>query len=198
VDRLLCFAEYSTVNVTPEEAARALRDVETSREAMRSAIQAYRGHLYLWLWGLIWITTSLLNWRDGTRFQVASGWLSMAGAAASVLIAVIQGNRVRNRVNGRFLGVCMAILLFGFVAWPIVLGPPRGYRSAFGLGTLVWMQVYVVAGLWFDNYLLWLGAAVTAVILAGFVFLPTWFWGCTLLAGLMLVGTGFYVRHAWR
>jgi hypothetical protein len=96
------------------------------------------------------------------------------------------------------VAVCISILLFGFVAWPIVLGPPHGYKSGFGLGTLVWMQIYIVAGIWFDNYLLWVGIAATALILAGLVFLPGLFWACTLLAGAVLVGTGFYVRYGWR
>jgi hypothetical protein len=165
---------------------------------MRATIQAYRGHLYLWLWGLIWIAISLLNWTEGTRYQAASGWLSAAGCVASFLIGIIQGRQVRSRVNKRFVAVCISILLFGFVAWPIVLGPPHGYKSGFGLGTLVWMQIYIVAGIWFDNYLLWVGIAATALILAGLVFLPGLFWACTLLAGAVLVGTGFYVRYGWR
>lgn len=186
------------MEISPEEATRALQEVEASRSAMRSAIQAHRGHLYLWLWGLIWIATSLLNWSRSNLCENASGWLSLGGCAASFLIGFIQSRQIRSRVNGRFVAVCVTILLFGFVAWPIVLGPPHNYHSAFGLGTLVWMQVYIVAGIWFDNYLLWLGIAATAIILAGLVFLPGLFWCCTLLAGTLLVGTGFYVRYGWR
>lgn len=195
---ILCITEFSVVNVTPEEAAKALREVEASRVLMRSAIQAHRGHLYLWLWGSLWIITSILNWGDTTAHAALSSGLMVAGIVGSVLIGVFQGGQVRSPVNTRFVAVCVTILLFGFVAWPIVLGPPHSYRTGFGLGTLVWMQIYIVAGLWFDNYLLWLGIAATAIILAGLVLLPGLFWGCTLLAGAVLVGTGFYVRHGWK
>ena len=48
-DRLLCMAEYSVMNISPDEAAKALNEIEASRAAMRQAIRAHRGHLYLWL-----------------------------------------------------------------------------------------------------------------------------------------------------
>ncbi len=195
---ILCITEFSVVNITPEEAAQALREIEASRVAMRSAIQAHRGHLHLWLWGSLWMSTSVLNWDDNPAHTTASSLLMVGGGLTSALIGILQGRQVRAPVNPRFVAVCITILLFGFVAWPVVLGPPHGYRAAFGLGTLVWMQLYIVAGLWFDTYLLWLGIAATAIILAGLVFLPGLFWACTLLAGAVLVGTGFHVRNSWK
>ena len=185
------------MNITPEEAAEALREIESSRLAMRSAIQSHRGHYYLWLWGFIWILTSIVCWYDPTRFWPATA-LSGAGIVASFIIASLQGSRVRSRIDKRFVWVCVATLVFGYGAWPIVLGPPHSYKSAFGFGIVIWMQLYVIGGIWFDNYLLWVGIAVTALTLAALLFFPGLFWGFTLLCGVTLVATGYYIRYFWR
>jgi len=186
------------MNVSQEEAARSLQEIEASRTAMRSVVRAHRGHLYLWIWGAVWIAISLVNWLGSPRSGTPSNWLAAAGVVATVAVIFFQRMRVRSRVNMRFLGVCVTILAFSYGVWPLLLGLPHTARAAFGYSTLVWMQLYVVAGIWFDNYLLWLGVAVTALLLAGFIFFPAFFWIWSLLGGATLLGTGFYVRLFWR
>ena len=64
--------------------------------------------------------------------------------------------------------------------------------------SLVAMQAYVVAGLWIDSYLLWLGIAVTVLILLGLFLFPAVFWlWMAIFGGGSLIATGFYVRHFW-
>jgi hypothetical protein len=60
------------------------------------------------------------------------------------------------------------------------------------------MQLYMVAGIWFDNYWFWIGLTVTALIVAALLLAPALFWAVTLLLGLVLFGSGFYVRYGWR
>jgi hypothetical protein len=186
------------MTISKEEAAQALRDVEASRLAMREAIRTHRGHLYLWLWGTVFIAIALVNWLSDERYWMAGNWFSVAGILATLLISWIQGRRIRSKRDLRFLAVCITILAFGYVVWPTFLGAPHSAKSGFGYGILLWMQVYMVAGIWFRNYWLWIGAAVTALLLAGFLLLPAAFWGCATLAGLTLVATGFYVRFGWK
>jgi hypothetical protein len=185
------------MNISPEEAAQSLRDVEASRSAMRSLVRSHRGHLYLWLWGSIWIIVSLLNWADTPRFWALTNGIAVAGLVATVAIIVAQRRQVRSRVDRRFLAVCAVLLVFGYGVWPVFLGQPHTYKSAYGYGILVWMQVYVVAGIWFDNYWLWMGVIMTVLILGGFLLFPAIFWMWPLLGGATLLGTGFYVR-LWR
>jgi hypothetical protein len=186
------------MNVSQEEAARAIQEIETSRAAMRTLVRAHRGHLYLWIWGAVWIAISLVNLMAAPRSGMPSNCLAAAGVVATFAVMFFQSMRVRIRVNMRFMGVCIAILAFSYGVWPMMLGWPHTAKAAFGYSTLVWMQLYVVAGIWFDNYLLWLGVAVTALLLAGFIFFPGFFWMWSLLGGLTLLGTGFYVRLFWR
>ncbi len=186
------------MNITPEEAVRSLREIEASRLAMRSVIRAHRGHLYLWIWGTIWIAVSLLYWIDAPRFWVLCNWISVGGVVATIGFALVQRRQVRSSVDKRFLAVCVVLLAFGYGVWPVFLGQPHSYKSGFGFSTLIWMQIYMVAGIWFDNYWLWIGLAMTVLIVAGFLFFPAWFWVGPLLGGVTLVGTGFYIRRFWK
>jgi hypothetical protein len=151
------------MNNAQEDAPRALQDIEASRLAMRSAIRAHRGHLLLWLWGLVWIAMSALC-----------------------------------RIDRRLVAVCAALLGFGCLVWPILFGGLSSYKAAFGYSTPLWMPLYIVAGIWFDNYLLWVGLAVSALVVAEFLLVPGLFWALTILCGAVLVGRGFNVRYIWR
>jgi hypothetical protein len=186
------------MNISQEEAANALGEIEASRTAMRAVIRNHRGHLYLWLWGSIWIVNSLLNGWSSARFWNTTNWITLAGLLATAAIIVMQRRQVRSRLDRRFVAVCGTLLVFGYGVWPFVLGGIHSYTAAYAFGMLIWMQVYVVAGIWFDNYWLWIGLVVAALILAGFLLFPGAFWAFSLLGGATLLGTGFYVRLCWR
>jgi hypothetical protein len=186
------------MNISPEEAARALGEIEASRAAMRTAVRGFRGHYYLWLWGGIWMAMALR-----AEFRALPGlrmnhWLIYPGIAATFLIMLSQGTKIRSPINKRFLGVLAAIVVFSFV-WPMVLGHSANGKSGFAYGVLVPMFCYIVAGIWFDcYYLLWVGLLISALILASLFFFPAFFWWSVVLCGGALVGTGFYVRYFWR
>ena len=74
------------MNITPEAAAQALRDIDSSRSMMRAAVRAHRGHLHLWLWGSIWMIIALISWKETPRFWIVTEWLSAAGVVGSFLI----------------------------------------------------------------------------------------------------------------
>jgi hypothetical protein len=198
LDRLLCIIEYSIVNISKEEAEQALRDIEASRLAMRDVIRSHRGHLFLWLWGAIWIAIPVLFILNPERYLAAANWLTVLGAVGSFAIGWGQGRQIRAKVDKRFVATCITLLVFGYGVWPIFLGSPHSYKAAYGYGLLLWMQIYMVAGIWFRNYWLWIGAGVTALLLVGFLFFPAQFWWFSLAGGATLVATGFYVRFVWR
>src|SRR5579863_2953421 len=113
------------MTISKEEAAQALRDVEASRRAMHQAIRTHRGHLYLWLWGSVFIAVALVNWLSGEKYWVEGNWISAAGVAATILISWVQGRRIRSRTDMRFVSVCITLLVFGYVIWPTFLGLPH-------------------------------------------------------------------------
>jgi hypothetical protein len=186
------------MNISPEEAEKALLEIEASRVAMRGAIRSHRGHLFLWLWGFVWMAMSALYWIDGHRFLWEIVAFAAAGIVGSFVIGIVQDRQIRSRFDRRFAAVCATLLVFGYGVWPVLFGGFASHKAAFGYFSLLWMQLYIVAGIWFDIYLLWVGLAVTALIVAGFLLAPGFFWAFTLLCGAVLVGSGFYVRYFWR
>jgi hypothetical protein len=191
------------MNISQDEASRALQEIEASRAAMRRAIQTHRGHLYLWLWGCAWIAMSLANWAYDKRALPAILWVSALGSVATLVIGYAQGRQIRSKVDKRFIGVCATLLVFGYLVWPVLLGDLRSYdfrsyKAAYAYFTVLWMQLYMVGGIWFDNFWFWIGLAVTVLIVAALLLVPAMFWAVTLLLGLVLFGSGFYVRYGWR
>lgn len=185
------------MNISAAEAAKALQEIESSRAMMRATIRAHRGHLFLWIWGLVWVVIALHDAVSTPRPAFAN-WVSFAGLAATIVVGFIQGSQIRGKLDKRFLAVCATLLLFAYGVWPEMFGGFHSYQAAFGYSTLIWMQLYIVAGIWFSNYWLWVGLTVSATILAGFIFFPSVFWLAMLLCGMTLIVTGFYVRFLWR
>src|ERR1700691_1568713 len=101
------------MNISAEEAARALQEIEASRAAMRLTIRAHRGHIFLWIWGCVWIAIAL---HDGVA--VPNIWFANAvsgvGVAASILAGIFQATQIRGKIDKRFLAVCATLLLFGY------------------------------------------------------------------------------------
>jgi hypothetical protein len=185
------------MQLSSEEAARALAAIQASREAMRSAVRAHRGHYHLWLWGLIWIAMAMLAEFRGPAGVRLFPWLSLGGVAGSFVLGFIQGSQIRMPVDKRFLGVLAAVIFFAAL-WPLVLRAPADNQTIFAYLGLVVMLCYIIAGIWFDTYLLWLGLVMTALILVGlFCFTGLFWWWIAVFGGGPLIATGFYVRYFW-
>ena len=185
--------------LSPQQAADALAEIDTARATMRRAIREHRGHYHLWIWGVVWIAMPLTAHFGGDRAARFFPWICAVGGVLSFLVGLAQGGQIRRPANGRFLATMIAIWAFAAV-FPFVLRVPfDSSRTLYAYCCLVAMLTYVVAGLWTDSYLLWVGLIVTVLILGGVFLFPGifWIWMAT-FGGGTLVLTGFYVRHFWR
>lgn len=183
--------------ITKKEAGAALEAIVSSQTAMRQAIRAHAGHLYLWLWGGIWILMALAAEHGGAAGLSAMPVLCFAGVLASGLIGYQQRRQIRTPVDKRFLRVLASVLLFG-VLFPFVLVTRPTAEMVFTYIGLLIALAYVVAGLWFDVYLLKLGLLLTALLLVGFwLATPIFWWWIAGAGGGTLIGAGFYVRYRW-
>jgi hypothetical protein len=186
------------MQLSPEEATRALTAIQASRDAMRSAVRTHRGHYHLWMWGLIWIAMAMLAEFRGPAGVRLFPWLSLGGVAGSCVLGFVQGRQIRMPVDKRFLGVLAAVIFFAAL-WPLVLRAPADNQVIFAYLGLVVMLCYIIAGIWFDTYLLWLGLVMTALILVGlFCFTGIFWWWIAVFGGGPLIATGFYVRYFWQ
>ena len=91
--------------------------------------------------------------------------------------------------------------MFIYVAiWLNMLKPVSGLQTGAFIGTAC-MFVYIVIGLRFEGYfLVWLGLAVTGVILAGLYIVPLAYYNLWMAAfgGGAILGTGLYIRIYWK
>lgn len=183
---------------SPTEAAALLAQIESTRTTMRHAVRAHRGHFHLWIWGALWVAMPLTVQFGGEPAARFFPWMTAAGILVSIAVGIAQGRQIKARIEPRFLGMIGAIVLFAAL-FPLVLRARFDLRGIYAYTCLVVMQAYVVAGLWTDSYLFWLGLLITALILTGLFLFPGifWLWMAVCGGGALLL-TGFYVRHFWR
>lgn len=186
------------MNLSPQEASAALADIDQTRAAMRRIVSAHRGHYHLLIWGLAWIAMPLTAQFSGDDAVRWFGLICLPAAIASAVVGYVQGRQIRATVNQRFLGALAALLVFAAL-FPLVLRVTPEPRSLYAYTCLVVLQCYVIAGLWTDTYLLWIGVLLSILVLAGFFFLPgVFWWWMAVVGGGGLIGSGLYVRHFWR
>lgn len=184
--------------LTPQEAAAALAQVDSAQTSMRRAIRDHRGHYYLWIWGAAWVAMPLTAYFGGDQAARHFPAICGVGGVLSMLTGFVQGSQIRRPTNFRFIGMLIAIWVFGAIA-PFVLRAALDPRSLYAYCCLVAMQTYVVAGLWTDTYLFWVGLIVAALVLVGLFLFPGIFWlWMAIFGGGTLIATGFYVRHFWK
>ncbi|NLX04333.1 MAG: hypothetical protein GXY33_04210 [Phycisphaerae bacterium] len=163
---------------------------------MRKAVAARSGSSVLILWGVIWIVGFLVPYFAPQHM----GWiwlgLDVIGIAGTVLAFRLE-EPTRSASDWRFSLFWLLLFVYGGV-WIAILQPQSPYQVTAFIVTLI-MFAYVVLGLFWERFMLWLGLAVTALTLVGFYGLEFWFWAwMSVLGGGALAGTGLYLRLRWR
>lgn len=180
------------------QAAQLLESIQKSQIAMRRAMRTHCGHLYMWLWGFIWLGFAVLGQRFGEAALPYINGLAIAGVLASILIGGVQSRQIRAPVDRRFLAALGALLLFGYLAPEVlpVVDNPHTFVAFFAYFQLLWMQPYILAGIWFRiGTLVWIGALISLSILVGlFLFSPIFYVWFAIFAAVPLLLSGFYVR----
>lgn len=196
------------MSVTPEEARQSLDEIRsTATQTKRIAAYAGADVLFI-LWGVIWA----LGFAFTYFLPAVAGWawtvLDVIGIAVTiwVLIWYAPVKTTADRRIGQFW-----LFLYVYVGlWIIMLSPfikAQGHEESLKLSKHFWalfatvpMFAYVVMGLWLEHMMIWIGLAVTALVVAGLYLVPLpHFWlylGAT--GGGTLIRTGLFVRRRWR
>ncbi len=185
------------MNISPEEAARALREFEASRSPCGARSRPPRPS-HLWLWGIIWIAMSVLNWSyDAVATLDAIWWISVGGVVAIHRIGPVPGPAGPQPVDRRFLAVCAILLRLRIPG--LARSSSAGFQSI-GLGlrllhrssgcSSTWS-----AGIWFDNFWLLDRAHGDGAHPRRTAVLPGLLLGRSRCSfGFILLGSGFYIR----
>ena len=183
-------------NISKQEAEQALAGIDDITRRLRKSVAGSCASTLLILWGIIWI----IGYGCSQFFPSQAGlvWvpLSMGGGLVSWIIGA-RASTVRTPGAWR-IGVFW-LALFGYASlWVVLLHPAYPWRVGPYMGTVP-MFAYVVGGLWFGRFFIWLGLAVTGVIVLGVFGWPEWseLWTGVAGGGSLLV-SGFYIRRNWR
>jgi hypothetical protein len=186
------------MNISPTEAADALRDIAASADRSRE-FKGYRmAAPYFFVWGAVWIVG---YGASGISPGVAPGlWpvLSVAGMAAS---AYIGWRNRRQDGMGKVYGKRMwqSFIAFAFfVTATYSILPPHSLNQMSAFPALVTGMAYALAGVWSGRTrLVMLGAVVAAATMGGYFFLAPWFaFWMAAVGGGGLILTGFWMRKA--
>jgi hypothetical protein len=191
------------MDISKEEAQVSLNLVQDTQTRLKKAVAAGYASGLLVLWGGIWIVGfASLHFSDRIGGHVFAA-LDVVGFIATVLIArrwphntVIRGPEFRT-VAWQCTGLWLSLSVYGLI-WALLLRPANGRALGVFLCTLC-MFGYVVMGLWRRSlFLIGLGLAITAMSLAGFYWLPGYFYlWMAATGGGALLGAGLYIRR-WR
>lgn len=199
------------MNISKQEAQESLNDIESVTEQTRKAI-AYGGSSgMLTLWGVIW----MIGYSVTQFYPAYAGWAWMPLIAIGAIGCWILGARNHScfrNANAWRIGVFWLVLFAYAAVWLTLLHPanlpsgaewahyqPINDRQISAFFATVPMFAYVVGGLWFGRFFVWLGALVTVLTLVGFYLLTSWFqlW-MAIIGGGSLIVAGLYIRNSWR
>jgi len=181
------------MDVSADEASEALGDIKRTQAEARKALSDGPAGLILILWGCIWAVAYLGG--HFLRERCVWLWLGLNIVGIAGTFAIMWPGRSRTRTSyDRSIGFFWLFLFaYGFL-WLVLLAPIRGNQIGAFVPTLV-MFAYVVLGLFFWRYLLWIGLITTALTVAGYFLLPAYFYiWMAFVGGGSLIVPGIHLR----
>jgi hypothetical protein len=176
--------------LSPQDAAGALREIETAQ--IRSAtLHGYeRSAPQLLLWGVLWVVGYGLN----DLFPAYGGAIWAAIVPTGLVAGFVTLRRTGHAVGWRYGIVMLTFVAFFagafFVLWPV---SPKQIAALIPLAVA---GAYVVAGVWLGARYVATGIAVAALTLIGFVLLKAHFflWMAG-VGGASLILAGIWLRR---
>jgi hypothetical protein len=205
--------KISQTNSNPQESQEALNgwkailEIENIQKKTRQVIASSRASAILMLWGAVWFFAFLYCWYLPSKEGLIWTVFDCIGIAGTIFLVILGKRKVRaknplsKKLGWRMFWFWFLLLVYGGV-FMTALWTDRGFQSsqiAAFICALV-MFAYVIIGLWFDaNFLLWLGLAVTALVVVGYLFLNSFFnlWMAPAGGGALFL-TGLYIQLKWR
>lgn len=176
---------------TAEEAARALRDIDSIKHRV-AGFQDYRAESsQLILWGLAYLAGfSLTACFPGHLIVI---WLSVVLIALAVGVCLARRSAPGTEIMWRYLAlistVLLAIVIMHVIFWPI--SPEQGTL----LGPLILSMLYILRGIQLRPRYTVIGIVLGGLSLCGYLFLQPVFWPWMALAcGGTLILSGLWLR----
>ncbi|BAT61582.1 hypothetical protein GJW-30_1_04141 [Variibacter gotjawalensis] len=180
------------MNISPNQASQALDQISAT-EAKSSKLYGYsRGAPHLIVWGIVWLVgfgltaifpaSAALIWSIVTPLGIAAGF-----------IVGRRHDAESGPYDWRYAIIALAFAAFFFAAFSVI--KPHNANQVGAFICLVVGLIYVVMGLWLGTRYIVAGLLVTALTLAGFFLMQSYFsaWMAVLGGGALIV-MGLWLR----
>lgn len=209
------------MNVGPEEARDMLQGVDDITSRTKKMIAFGGGDVLFIVWGIIWFIGGLgthlipMLVAGNPRSNLLSGilpaclWTVLVAAGIIISYRVGRSSMPTKSPFGKSIGLLWWFLYLFVNLWIALLmpfihveGPRMSHLFWTHLGAIsatVPMFAYVVFGLFFDRYMVWIGLGVTALMVIGvYAFEPCFYLWMAFVGGGALAGTGLLIRNRWK
>lgn len=205
------------MNVGPEEARDMLQGVDDITSRTKKMIAFGGGDLLFIVWGIVWliggIATHLIprfTDRDAqTAMAIGSVWTVLVAAGIIISYRAGKSSMPTRSPYCKSIGLLWWFLYLFVDLWIALLmpfvhfeGPHMTHLFWTHMGAIaatVPMFAYVVFGLFFDRYMVWIGLGVTALMMIGvYLFEPYFYLWMAFVGGGALMGTGLLIRNRWK
>lgn len=182
------------MTIDPNEAAASLSDVATIERRTRETLVYARSSASLILWGLLVGAGYVISFLDPELHH--AHWIAIAAAGFTGSFLIHRRRSTRDsRMGELLLSTELVLLAFGFV-FLILFWPVTSRQMGAFWPTLV-MLGFVIAGIWLGRFFIYCGIAVTALTLAGYLWVDdTWYalWMAAVNGGGLIAG-GLWLRR---
>ena len=191
------------MTVTRDDAAAALRNIDTAERRAQTAFGYRSGAPYLLLWGAVWIAAGAVGVLSPGN--AGFGWLAadIAGLIGTAYLVAIQARRCSadgargGERRGIIRFVAMAAILAAFIALTLSLFAPVSGVAVQTFIVLLVAAAYATLGCWFGLRFAAVGAGLAALAACAFHLAPAHAaLVVPLLGGGALILAGLWMRRA--
>lgn len=209
------------MEIKPNEAKEMLEGIDQVTSRAKKMIAYGGGDILFIIWGICWflggIGTHVMpvltagHPQQDLLIGILTGSLWCVLVAAGILISYRVGrSRAPTRSPwGKTIGLVWLFLYLFVNLWIALLMPfikieghaqSQQFWAHFGaIAATVPMFAYVLMGLFFDRYMLWIGLGMTALMALGVYLLEPYFYlWMAIVGGGGLAGTGLMIRNRWK
>ncbi len=192
------------MNVTREEAAKALDDIGKASDRVFQLKGYHHGAPHFIIWGLVWLFANCGSyfmpeyreyfWPAGLAF----------GFVASTITGILQSRKwpkgatasAAERRFGSRMGMTAGVVM-AFIIAIVFIASPETSREVNAMISIVFPFLYMAGGIWAGWRLFAIGFVTAAAIIGGYIWIPEHFelWMGLFGGGSLLAG-GIWLRTA--
>lgn len=191
------------MNVTRDEAAKALDDIGKATNKVVELKGYHHGAPHFLIWGFVWLFANAISQFWPEHRQVA--WISLLaiGMIASTTTGILQARTVKPGAPasidpsiGRKIGMSSGVV-FAFIFCLMWISRPESDREANAMISILFPFLYMCGGIWAGWRLFAIGLVTAVAILVGYFYVRDWFdlWMAVFAGGSLIAG-GLWLRSA--